>query len=573
MKDMRLLILSTMLLISVASSACYLGYLEAVRTRGQTLCKENVDQVPYSHSLLENSHKKVEAKELDSNACSLRLFKRLVVSRGCARPGHITSLSYSPDGQKLLAACNYLTMTERYIIASDETFDGSGTIILWDLTTDQEILSIVKPDQSVRDVCFSNDGSVIASCWGKSVHLHEALSGNAVCSFQVAHDEARAVSYLPCCTSILSASASTARFRTIDGSLQVWDSETGMELMTLANGKALSHLTVSPNGAYFALAGHADMVVIEAATGEEILIKGLVESSLGLLFSPDSSLLAILSSDGMIRIWNIATGDEVSRIMDPVHRPVAVAFCPDGSALISRGCDDTLRLWCHRTGKEVGRIKCCTGQLIAIAPDGKTIALGNDDGSVSVMLLQIEKAAIPIDSRVYASKTIPNKYELEYLWSELASRDPGQALNAILAMSENPEKAVSFMRQRLNPVILDSVRLSRLFADLDDESFDVRESASKELVALDIAVRPIIRKKLMNMNSGEVHRRLGHILEVIESPFVQSPDILRSLRAIQALERIRTKEANDLLKDMASGHPAPRQTKAANRALACVQQR
>src|SRR5205085_6810371 len=64
-----------------------------------------------------------------------------------------------------------------------------------------------------------------------------------------------------------------------------------------------------------------------------------------LAFSPDGRLLATGNYDQSIRLWNLASKQEVRRLHG--HRSVAtsLAFSPDGTRLVSGGFDGTVRFW------------------------------------------------------------------------------------------------------------------------------------------------------------------------------------------------------------------------------------
>ena len=62
-------------------------------------------------------------------------------------------------------------------------------------------------------------------------------------------------------------------------------------------------------------------------------------------FSPDATRLASGSSDGTVRLWDAATGDEVRRFEGHTDWVSSVAFSPDGTRLASGSDDRTVRLW------------------------------------------------------------------------------------------------------------------------------------------------------------------------------------------------------------------------------------
>jgi HEAT repeat protein len=101
----------------------------------------------------------------------------------------------------------------------------------------------------------------------------------------------------------------------------------------------------------------------------------------------------------------------------------------------------------------------------------------------------------------------------------------------------------------------DAKRIQQLIADLDHARFEVRQASSNALEKLGEAVEPALTKLLADKPPLEVRQRIDALLTKLEkSPVELTPDELRSLRAIRALEQIGTKEAQRLLEEMARGN-------------------
>jgi hypothetical protein len=110
----------------------------------------------------------------------------------------------------------------------------------------------------------------------------------------------------------------------------------------------------------------------------------------------------------------------------------------------------------------------------------------------------------------------------------------------------------------------DPQRVVRLLADLDNEQFPVREKASRELRELRAPVEAALRQVLAGKPSLEARRRVERLLESLSE---WSPEELRCLRAVEALEHSGTREACALLEVLAAGAPAARLTREAKAAL------
>jgi hypothetical protein len=152
-----------------------------------------------------------------------------------------------------------------------------------------------------------------------------------------------------------------------------------------------------------------------------------------------------------------------------------------------------------------------------------------------------------------ARHTALSAADLEACWTDLAGEDAERAYRSICRLAASPTEMLDYLSKRLQPVArADAGRVTRLIADLDSNKFAVREQAANELE--NVGATAMYRKVLARDPSLEVRRRLEKLLNKEEQERCSpSPDRLRLLRALEALELAGTPKAEPLLQKLANG--------------------
>jgi WD40 repeat protein/serine/threonine protein kinase/tetratricopeptide (TPR) repeat protein len=115
-------------------------------------------------------------------------------------------------------------------------------------------------------------------------------------------------------------------------------------------------------------------------------LRTLKHPSRRVIFSPDGKLLASGGNDGTVKLWDPASGQEISTLAAHSGQVRGLAFSPDGQILASGGFDGPVTLWDAASGQKLRTLKAHTDKIkgIVFSPDGRLLASGSTDGTVKL---------------------------------------------------------------------------------------------------------------------------------------------------------------------------------------------
>jgi WD40 repeat protein len=489
-------------------------------------------------------------------------------------PGLVYSTSFvaiSPDGRRVA------------------TSGSSDAPALWDLNTGRRLRSLDLGEDvgDITGLSFSPDLKALfvgtssgdLTFWDaasgaklRAVHLRDPakVNPNSYC-FQRIHlaSDGRIAS------TIEQMGIPTGRW----SQLTSWDLDTGKIIKQFAFplGGAPAW---SPNGRTAAYLGQSGVTVADLATGLTIAhidpngLSGEVE------MSPDGSLLAGQFQSAKIGpnivVWEILSGKKIGTL--PSGPSNCWVLAGDNRTVITEE-GRSIRVWDLFSRQEKYRLELpkvsnnltppsyTTIMPPPLTPDGRRLVTSEPDGTLLVW--DLAPAFRPAGSEPKAVDATG----IAGSWADLAKEDPAVAYAAIWKLTDAPDAAVAWLQKQMKPAVdADFARVRKLIKELDDDRFEVRESASRELEKLGAAIEPALRQALESRPSPEVRRRLETLVQM-PAAAIRSPELMRRLRAISILERIGSKNARQLLTTLGTGVPHAPETIAAKIALERLAQR
>ena len=264
---------------------------------------------------------------------------------------------------------------------------GSAGIWLYDMTTYQEVALLTGYDTGpVNSVDFSPDGrAIISGNPDGTVWVWDTDTGKRIQTFGTA-DWVLSVAFSPDGKTIASGGG---HLEGLGLGIELLDIETGEYLKAFGGPYDTLSISFSPDGKTLASSGDewdSNIRLWDVQTGE--LLKTLKKRTAfedfegrdvnSVVFSPDGNTIASGSGNGTIRLWNPHTGEFIKYLEGHTKAISSVAFSPNGNVLLSAGAEGFC-LWEVNTGEYID-LEDIHAVSAAFSPDGKTCAIASEIG-------------------------------------------------------------------------------------------------------------------------------------------------------------------------------------------------
>ncbi len=305
----------------------------------------------------------------------------------------IMSAMFSPDGQKILTAswdktAKLWALEGRFLkefkhngpvtsgaFSSDGrlilTASRDGTAKLWNL--EGEPLADFKHDSAVSSAVFSAYGSqILTASWDKTAKLWD-LAGKLMTVLR--HDGAvESAMFSPDGKHILTASW--------DKTAKLWDLA-GKQLTVLRHDGAVESAVFSNDGTRILTASRDKSAKMWDLQGNPLVILEHAEAVSSAVFSEDGQWILTASKDGTTKLWNLE-GKLWASLIKHGGEISTASFSPDGSQIITTSFDGTARVWELKSNLLVDLKHKEAVTSVSFSPDGRRILTASRDHTARV---------------------------------------------------------------------------------------------------------------------------------------------------------------------------------------------
>ena len=135
------------------------------------------------------------------------------------------------------------------------------------------------------------------------------------------------------------------------------------------------------------------------------------------VISPSSALVATISNNNSVRLWNTSTGDVVSTLTkrDSVAACCCMEWSSDGTLIAAGTCDGGVIVWEAATGLQRVSLKCSTSaavKVVKMSLDARFLAAAVDEVSPCVDVFDAHAASL-LTSTAFKGSALQLQWSLD----------------------------------------------------------------------------------------------------------------------------------------------------------------
>lgn len=441
---------------------------DAVTAWGVAENEKYVTQMRLVQSYMDMNDFDLARKTLAATSPDLRNWEWGYLTNRCNQEllvlGETNNAGFSPDGTRIA------------------TTSRGGEVRVHDATDGKVLVKFSEGLDQPLDISYSPDGKkLLGYSLGHVVRVWDAESGSVIATFRGHTDAISHAVFDPAGRRVLT----TAN----DGTARIWDLETGSLALTYAAQPGASVSDFSPDGKWVMSTGYPfseaapdapalQSTVWDSATGAELLRVAGGPAD----WSPDGARI-VIANDVLSTVY--AFGDTlqpICKLEGHTAQVRSVEFSQNGARVLTRSADGSARVFDAATGEEISRLKDVRPIYAArFVPDNEhivTYLAGDNAPSIAVWnIYTSRKINTPQGYRI-----MPRDVFLSASGDRLISESLDQTARVWNTL-QTPGQRVLPIPGKMTSASAVSPDGSLIAVALDNRAIEVREIASGALVA------------------------------------------------------------------------------------------
>lgn len=252
-----------------------------------------------------------------------------------------------------------------------DLLDERGDFGVWDLEAEEPV-SFEGHSDSVNDFAVTEDGRIVSASQDGTLRVWDVQTGRELLVLAGHEGSVRAVA-LTGDGRAVSASA--------DGTLRVWHLATGRELALLAGHEdGVSAVAVTGGGRAVSGSDDGTLRIWDITTGTELAVLSRGEGTITTLLCTRDGRLVSLSDKGTARSWDVDAVSALAALGEP-DMTESIAMTELGH-VIAANRDRTLRVWDLSAGRLIATLYP-DAPIVATAADGPHVTVGDTLGGIA----------------------------------------------------------------------------------------------------------------------------------------------------------------------------------------------